>query len=195
MYMISSQEINGIFFSSQHQRNSLATIVLISNAINSAYYLKDEIASAIAFHRKQPDTHKLIPVYLNGIPTDSYEIPYGLRTLHSLDAISLGFEGVATELRAMAKELDVLNAQIVPEITLNSVNKVVLFDALCKLLPSMFEEVLLRVDAPTNHIAPSNQPLANRALDLIQWSELKGNKGLSELSRTINRVAPNIMNI
>ena len=90
----------------RRQRESRATVALLSAATETAYYLREEIASAIAYQRNDPGTHRLIPVYLDGLPQDPARIPYGLRQLHALDAKRLGgMEGVAADLRKMAEKL------------------------------------------------------------------------------------------
>jgi hypothetical protein len=67
------------------------------------------------------------------------------------------------------------------------------FEALCRLLQPQFGEVLFRVAAPTQHLAPASEPPARRALDLVQWAEQGGPGRMSELALTIRRVAPGVL--
>jgi hypothetical protein len=79
----------------RHQRAALATVAVLSSAVDPAYYLREEIANAITLQRQDPDTHRLIPVYLDGLPRNPMDVPYGLRVRHALDARELGMSGVA----------------------------------------------------------------------------------------------------
>lgn len=60
------------------QKRSLITIVLISERTEQAYYQREEVASAIALTRKNPKTHRVIPVFWGGNGRFD-DIPYGLR--------------------------------------------------------------------------------------------------------------------
>ncbi|QDU11369.1 toll/interleukin-1 receptor domain-containing protein [Gimesia aquarii] len=69
---------------SKAQKQSLITVVLISSKTGAAYYQREEIAAAIAYARKNPNGHRIIPIYLDDECRESNEIPYGLRLKHSL---------------------------------------------------------------------------------------------------------------
>ncbi len=83
------------------QQEARATVVVVSGRVDSAYYLREEIAAAIAYQRADPASHRLIPVYLDGLPA-AQDVPYGLRVRHTLDAARLGLDGVVAELRRVA---------------------------------------------------------------------------------------------
>jgi hypothetical protein len=174
------------------QRQALATVALLSSNTETAYYLREEIAAAIAFERAEPARHRLIPVYLNGIPKDVLEIPYGLRVRHSLDAVALGLAGVADELRKLAAGLDGLSPPPFQAGRSKAADRFAVFNALCRLLPTQFEEILFRLQAPRQHLAPPGEPLARRALDLIQWTELEGPVQSRALSDAIRVLVPGV---
>jgi hypothetical protein len=72
------------------QRAAVATVILASRSADHAYYLRDEIHTAVALHRSFPDEHRAVAVFLDGRPADPMQVPYGLRILNSLDAIAEG---------------------------------------------------------------------------------------------------------
>jgi hypothetical protein len=172
------------------QRQSRATVALLSASTETAYYLREEIASAIAYARHDPGTHRLIPVYLDGTPQDPARIPYGLRQLHALDARRLGgMEGVAAELRKVAGTLIRAGLPSPPPETPAASDRIALFEALCRLLDPQFEEVIVRCDAPKAHLPPPGEPLARRALDLVQWAEQGEAARVATLREAIRQVA------
>jgi len=82
------------------QRAALATVILHSRRTDAAYYVRDEIHTAIARHRAAPDKHRVVVVFLDGRPADPAQIPYGLGVLHSVDVPAEGgLDGVARKLR------------------------------------------------------------------------------------------------
>lgn len=174
----------------RHQRGARATVAVLSASVDDAFYLKDEMATAIALHRAEPNAHRLIPVYLDGVPPQP---PYGLRGLHALDAKALGMTGVAAKLKQLAADLE--QRPLPPEVepTAGATDRHALYDALCRLLPAMFDEILFRVEAPTAHLAPANQPLAARARDLVQWAQLGGRGRMEVLARAIQQTAPGVL--
>ena len=66
------------------QRSSLISVVIVSPNTKKAYYQREEIAVAIQMAREDPDSHRVVPLYLNAKQIPSSEIPYGLRLKHSL---------------------------------------------------------------------------------------------------------------
>jgi hypothetical protein len=171
------------------QRESAATVALLSPATEVAYYLREEIASAIAYQRHEPALHRLIPVYLNGVPRDPAQIPYGLRALHALDAGAGGLEAVAAQLVQMASGL----AAPPPPSPAPKADRFALYDALCALLPAMFAEVVFRLSAPAQHMAPASEPLSRRALDLVQWAEAQGDEKMRALDGAVRKVSPGVL--
>lgn len=174
----------------RRQRQARATVALLSASTEAAYYLQEEIASAIAYQRDEPDTHRLIPVYLDGVPKDPAQIPYGMRVRHALDAARLGMAGVAAELKKMAAALTLAPAPSLPPDMPTPADRIAIFDALCTFLTSQFDEVVLRVNAPKQHLAPASEPLARRALDLVQWAEQGGSTRMDGLCSAIRKLAP-----
>jgi hypothetical protein len=172
----------------KHQRQSRATIALLSRHVEFAYYLREEIATAIALERHDPAGHRLIPVFLDGIPRDPSDIPYGMRVRHMLDAVVLGLRGVAEELARVAAGL--AGEPPPPRLLRPPADRFALYDAMCRLNPSQFEEVLFRSEAPVVHLAPATMPLARRALDLIQWAENQHERQLQPLEAALLRIAP-----
>jgi hypothetical protein len=82
------------------------TIVLVSSRCERAYYQREEIAAAIALARDEKYSHRVVPVYLTGWPTDAANVPYGLRSKHGLNAIELGgISGIAQALDELMGKL------------------------------------------------------------------------------------------
>jgi hypothetical protein len=65
------------------------------------------------------------------------------------------------------------------QIGVQPVDRMPLFDRLCRLLPSQFEEVLFRVGAPRHHLAPATEPQVRRVIDLFQWADSEDPDGLT----------------
>ena len=77
------------------QRQSRITVVLVSSRTGDAFYQREEIAAAIALARKDPESHRVVPVYLDA----NAEVPYGLRLKHSVHvSAALPLETVAQDL-------------------------------------------------------------------------------------------------
>ncbi|HJZ82724.1 MAG TPA: toll/interleukin-1 receptor domain-containing protein, partial [Pyrinomonadaceae bacterium] len=82
------------------QRESLISVVLVSNCTDSAYYEREEIAAAIELARQNEQRHRVVPLFLDA-PS---EIPYGLRLKQGIHVCTKdGFE------RASRQLLDLLN--------------------------------------------------------------------------------------
>jgi hypothetical protein len=79
------------------------TIILISANSEKAHYLRDETSTAIQLARKDA-RRRVIPVFLDGFPSNVTAIPYGLGSIQGLDARKLGMEGIAVELRKAARQ-------------------------------------------------------------------------------------------
>lgn len=168
----------------RHQRQARATVALLSASTEAAYYLRGEIAAAIAYQRDKPDTHRLIPVYLDGVPK---QIPYGMRVRHALDAARLGMVGVAAELKKVATALTIAPSPSLPPDMPEPADRIATFEALCTFLPPQFDEIVLRVNAPKQHLAPTSEPLARRVLDLVQWAEQGGPTRMNGLCGAIQK--------
>ena len=174
----------------RRQRQARATVALLSGSTEAAYYLREEIASAIAYQRHEADTHRLIPVYLDGVPKDPAQIPCGMRVRHALDAARLGMVGVAAELKKVATALTTASSPSLPPDMPEPADRVAIFDALCTFLTPQFDEIVFRINAPKQHLAPTSEPLARRALDLVQWAEQGGSTRMNGLCNAISKIAP-----
>ena len=87
------------------QHNSFISVILVSTHTSAAYYLREEVAAAIALARQQPESHRVVPIYIDR-ESNAPEVPYGLRLKHG---IALG-EGssladVADKLLALHRSL------------------------------------------------------------------------------------------
>lgn len=172
------------------QRKSTMTVVLVSKAAERAFYLRDEIASAIALHRAHPEEHRLVPVFLDGKPGDAAEIPYGLNIIHAIDAVvEGGLDGVAKKLKAVAAKLEALPPAEVPEVA-RGFDALGLYGKLVKLAPSQFDTFLFFSGVPAEHVPPSVAPLASRALAVVQLLQQSGPKAWGKATDALQRAAP-----
>ena len=174
------------------QRGAAMTVALISQPVDPAYYLREEIAAAIAYQREDPAQHRLVPVYLDGRPSDPEEIPYGMRVKHALDAAKIGLRGVAEELRTLALRVAPSAAPPATAATpavapATSSDAIALYDCLLRLLPAQFDAVLLYAQAPQQYLAPATAPLATRALDLTHWAQQGGPHGVEAVRAAVRR--------
>lgn len=194
------------------QRDSLATVALVTLPIDPAYYFRAEIASAIARQRDTPDLHRLIPVYLDGLPTRPDDIPYGLELKHAIDGARLGTERVADELARVAKILterapadtgatrpEPARQPAEPSANLTTSASpashdaaIQLYDCLVRLMDTQFDVVMLYAAAPHEFMAPRTAPLATRALGLAGWAQQGGAPRLVQVRAAIRRVAPDL---
>ncbi len=76
-------------------RDARVVVVLVSAASNQAYYQREEVITALALRRSDPDRRRVVPVYLD----DDADPPYGLRQIHQLSVTTGGgIDGVARAL-------------------------------------------------------------------------------------------------
>ncbi|HEX8109686.1 MAG TPA: toll/interleukin-1 receptor domain-containing protein [Kofleriaceae bacterium] len=168
---------------SKAQRESKMTVLLVSSAAESAYYLREEITSAIDISRARPQEHRTIPVYLDGIPRDTNEILYGLRNLQAIDAPNAGgLPGVAQRLKALTTQLDDLPPlqPVAKAGTAASQNSVALelHDRLCRLTLTEFETFLLRSGVSRELIPSELAPTGLRAVSVVQLLQQEGSEAL-----------------
>ncbi|MEN0061084.1 MAG: UvrD-helicase domain-containing protein [Myxococcota bacterium] len=76
---------------------SLVQVLLLSRQVPGSFYVQPVIARAVAALRK--GSRHAVPVWIDGLPKQPDEAPYGLSTLHALDGDALGPNGVASRLR------------------------------------------------------------------------------------------------
>jgi hypothetical protein len=188
------------------QRAALATVILVSRSADRAYYLRDEIHTAIALHRKYPGEHRAVAVFLDGRPANPMAVPYGLRVLHSLDAVAEGgLPGVARkpcELVAALRARGALGpptplppapmpAAPTPAASPAPLTGQALYDLLYRLtLGAQLDAVILRADLPREHIRPSSAPIAQRAIDIVQIVDGGGPELAACVARAIAKEAP-----
>jgi hypothetical protein len=83
------------------QRESRATVILLSSTSQRAYYAREEVARGIALARADGTRHEVFPVYLEGAPSEDMA-PYGLLLKQSLVCErDGGLSGVAEKLRSI----------------------------------------------------------------------------------------------
>lgn len=155
------------------QRASRATAILIAQDADDSWYLGDEIVTAIALHRADPDAHRIIPVLL----AQGISVPYGLSHVQVLDASGDTLPSVALRLRAIvASPARAATSQLTPELTPVSPTPAAggdcdhrrLHARLTQLTDTFFEEILFLAPVPRAHIAPATAPLATRVLHVAQ---------------------------
>lgn len=84
------------------QRISDVSVVLVSEMTGRAYYQREEIAAAIDLARRDPYSHRVVPVYLDGAPGPATSVPYGLQLKHGIALYGAAtIEAVATRLCEM----------------------------------------------------------------------------------------------
>ena len=179
------------------QRTARITVVLVSSRYPTAYYLREEIAQAIALARSDPGAHRVVPVYLDGWPTDHGGIPYGLRLKSGIDANAVGgVPGVAQELEKLLDHLAGTPAPALPPMPPpsppTSHDRFDLCDALIGMIPAQFEMTLFRTGAPPAQLPPATATQAVRAIELVLYMEQQGGGGLHKLAQAITKVAPHL---
>ena len=86
------------------QRDSLITVVLVSQRTEAAFYQREEIAAAIQMARANPQSHRVVPVYLDA--ASGAQPPYGLTLKHGVSLEpSSDFVGLAEQLVGLVGEL------------------------------------------------------------------------------------------
>jgi hypothetical protein len=149
------------------QRASRATAILISSHADQAWYLGDEIVTAIALHRAVPEAHLLVPVMLE----PGAVVPYGLSPIQAIDAVTEGgLAGVAARLREVVARMRgyAAPAPVVPVVAVGGCDHVRLHDRLTRLTDTLFEQILFYARIDRSLIAPTGARLADRVLDVAQ---------------------------
>jgi hypothetical protein len=184
------------------QQAAIASVVLVSANADRAFYLRDEIHTAIALHRAFPGEHRVVAVLLDGRPADPMAVPYGLRGLHTLDAIAEGgLPGIARKLRDLVNTLRARGiapaapaappAAPAPPGTPAPLTGPALYDRLRKLtVGAQLDAVILRAGLPAHHIAPGTAPVAQRAIDIVQIVDQGGPALAGAVNRAIAAEAP-----
>lgn len=95
------------------QRASLITVVLISGNTDAAYYLREEIQSAVQMARSNQDAHRVVPIYLEGRPPDPCDVPYGLWIKHGLELTpDNGWQVIAGQLLSLVSDMKLSSQSI-----------------------------------------------------------------------------------
>jgi hypothetical protein len=177
------------------QRAARVTVVLVSSRYESAYYLREEIAAAIQLAGTTPDAHRVVPVFLDGWPAEASAVPHGLRIRNAIDAKAAGgMLGVAGELRKLAGNLAATPVTPPPAPPApQRYDRTELYDAICKLLPAQFDQLIFYLTLPPAQIAPALAPLATRAVDVVLLMEQQGSTGPERLGETIRKVSPGLL--
>jgi TIR domain len=88
------------------QRESLITVVLVTQNTDPAYYQRVEVAQAITMSRALTDQHRVIPLYVDEASTKGISAEYGLNLKHGLFLSStVTLETAAFRLLATLKRL------------------------------------------------------------------------------------------
>lgn len=175
------------------QRDARATVVLVTRGCDEAFYLGDEIATAVARHREAPDAHTVLPALMEGMPTDAFALPYGMRVINGLDVPALGgVVGLAARLHELVVKWR--GAPVVappPAVTADPrCAPAELHARLCKLLDVQFEEVVLRAGLERTQIAAATAPQSRRALDVVGMVMQGGAPMCQRVCDAVEKVAP-----
>jgi TIR domain len=97
------------------QEASRATVVLVSPNCDQAFYQREEIAAAIAMARADPDSHRVIPLYIS--EPEVLSVPYGLRIKHGMYLTREATLETAAKRLAEAVRIDAAVQMLPAEIT------------------------------------------------------------------------------
>ena len=173
------------------QRASRGTVVLISSHADTAWYLRDEIVTAIALHRSAAAAHGLVPVLLEPGAT----LPYGLSHVQAIDAAAEGgLAGVAARLREVVAGLRGHTGATPAALEIGGggagrCDHVRLHDRMLRLPDVVFEQILFYVQIDRSLIAPSSAPLATRILAVAQLAAVD-QELCRRISAELDRRAP-----
>ena len=156
----------------QAQQAARITVALISAHTDRAFYLRNELATAIELSRR--GEHRLVPVYLDSTPA-----PYGLARVHSLRLSDFG--SIQALAGAISGLLDGVPAPGQPPEVSEADHRLRLYENLCRLLSSQLEEIIFRLALPQEHIAPKYEVQAKRAMDVILVAQQRGVTGQLEM--------------
>jgi len=159
------------------QAASRVTVILLSRSVGSAYYLKEEIARAIDLMRREG--HKVVPVFLDGFPKRSQDVPYGLYSLNGVDSRKLGPRGVAEHLRSVLNSVPTNAAPL--QSPTSSVDLVQLFKLASRLSSIELATLIAGLDGPLDQFGSTDK--TDLALDLVLWA---GERGVDLKARILN---------
>lgn len=176
------------------QRDARITAVLISTTFDRDWYLGDEVATAIAATRDAARAHTVIPVFLNGLPSDPFAIPYGLRVVQGVDLPREGgIDAVATLLADAVSRLPGGVSTPTPAAPAPArCDRGALFTRLCKLLDVQLEALILVSGLDRSVIAGPTAPLARRAIDVVDLVTQGGEPVCTRVCDALTSVAPGV---
>lgn len=170
-----------------HER-SRVTLVTVSDHYDAAFYLRNEVHDAIRWMRQPGTPHRVVPIFLDGIPE---RMPYGLTVVQGLDLAELGLEEVVRRLIALARGLPEAPPPAPPPPPAR--DRLVLYRALCRvqLATTYFDEVVQFVvpQAADQVPTPPATP-ATRASALVQWAALQTDEVFDAIWSYIEERAP-----
>ena len=174
-------------------RQSRIAALLVGATYDAAYYLRDEVALSVALARQDPTGHRAVPVFLHGQPA---QVPYGLNVKAPLDWPALGGApgGAAALARAAGASVGLLGAAL-PVAAPGLLDRVARYDVLVRLLPSQFREILVRADAPLEHLPAGTASLADQALSASQWLETQPIEARRAFDARLRKMAPGLFEI
>jgi hypothetical protein len=175
------------------QRSARITVVLVSRVFDQAWYLGDEVATAIAAARDGGRGHAVIPVFLDGMPEDPFAIPYGLRVVQGVDVPKVGgLEATADRLRDAVSSASTAPTSVMTAAPPARCDRAALFDKLCKLLDVQFEALILLAELDRSVIAGHTAPLARRAIDVTDLVTQGGEPVCARVCAALAKLAPEL---
>jgi len=174
----------------KHHRDSKATLVMVSTTYDRAYYLRDEVHTALRWARDPVTGHRVVPIFLDGFPDP---MPYGLTIKNGLDLQTLGLPAVVKALVKLARTLT-QGAPPSGSPPSQPCDRQRMYEALCDMqsCSSYFDEILAW-DLPSAKAQIPNGPTAtpaDRALALVQWATLHGPSMHQQLCDAIRAKLP-----
>jgi len=160
------------------QAGSRVTVVLVTRLAKRAFYLHEEIARAIDLRRREE--HEVVPVFIEGQPRRSQDVPNGLYSLQGIDGQKLGIDGVASHLKKFFQGL----RETPPQAGLApGVDELTLQERAILLPPRALERVIKALGAPGHHFDRTDH--SARAQHLVLWATGGSGAGLRRLDKQI----------
>jgi hypothetical protein len=172
-------------------KSSRLAVVMVSRHYDRATYLREEVHRSIALTRQEATQHRLLPVYLEGIPS-AVDMPYGLGIKPGWDwSTKGGAAGVAAEIVAiLSGEPD--KSAIGERLPIVEVEPELRYDVLCLLLNGQFGEILLKLRVPVQHLPSEYAPLSDRARALLRWLDTQPIEVRLRFDQLLRKQAPKV---